>query len=175
MYARLATGAGFMTEQEQSLNAYIYRYRKLSEQEFRLLLEHIFVTQTCFCYASNYRTLRPIEQIEHIADLPLQEADGLAFEQGQIFNEAAEVRWKYNGEHYDILLLTEEPKLGEDLFSRKSLGHYRYLPKKDSKQLLTPEEPDRKAKKLLVREYYAENLAVIWSRYLSVEEGKSNE
>lgn len=164
-----------MTQQEQSLQAYIYRYRKLSEQEFLLLLKHIFAMQACFAYASNYRELVPIRELASIADLNLIGELNLAFEQGQIFNQTAEVRWKYNGQHYDVLLLTEEKDLAEAVFPRKSLGEYRYNPKQDLKQLLTAEEPNQKPKKLVVREYYAENLAVIWSRYLGLEEGENDE
>ncbi len=160
-----------MTQQAQNSTAYIYRYRKLSKHDLFLLLEHIFTQQACFAYVSNYRELRPIQAFASVAELEWEGELGLAFEQGQIFNRTAEVRWKLNGQHYDVLLLTEEDSLGDGLFMRKSLGQYRYHPKKEIKQLLTPEQPDQKQKRLIVREYYADNLAVIWSRYIGLEEG----
>lgn len=161
-----------MIQQELPVTAYIYRYRNLSEHDFLLLLEHIFEKQACFAYASNYRELRPIEEFASVAELTWKAEQGLAFDQGQIFNETAEVRWKFNGQYYDVLLLTENASLGDGLFKSKSLGQYRCQLNNDTKQLLTPEQPGQKQKELIVREYYADNLSVIWSRYVGLKEGK---
>jgi hypothetical protein len=87
-------------------DGYVYRRFPLDADGLRALLVDVFGEQLVWAFASNSVEISPIEQrAPALASLAGQRAE---YQDGHVFNQGAEVRWKKRGQAYDALILAED-------------------------------------------------------------------
>jgi hypothetical protein len=86
-------------------DGYVYRRFPLDADGLRALLAEVFGEQPVWAFASNSVELSPIEQ-RAPAGVSLAGQRG-EYQDGHVFNQGAEVRWKKRDGRYDALILAE--------------------------------------------------------------------
>ena len=160
---------------------YAYRKYPLTEQEVRALIA-AHVAHNNGMYACSWDILQ-LSDITPCADALAVQLDG---EQGHGFSPQAEVKWKRSGDHYDVLLLTEQPiaALAQDALLASAL-QIRRLPDDIAVLVKCPGRPqsqgeqssDGKQCRLDMVEYYHPTTAsLLFVRYTwYTEEGKEED
>jgi hypothetical protein len=147
----------------------IYRLHPLALNELKERIKQQFFAQQntgeVFAFAGNTVELTPIVSVASVDDLQFESEYG-PFDFGHVFSEQAELRWKCQGQQYDVLLLTETPisALQGQALKLDSALTMRRPKNKDAWIVLNPRSGyDR----MDYAEYVGANQAVYFVRYMT--------